>query len=140
MQKHEDYDMDADLTPYILSGEKGGRMVGQKGVVSLKLTSTDRNDELLSKLEQNIENFLFMITVTNNIHQSSMCLRHRQAVRQLRSIKEEVFNYKTHCLICAEKIDYDAYKRHSNRYSAVSSVEIVKKGSKNSLLQEKLLK
>ena len=111
MQKHEDYDMNADLMPCILCGENSGRIVGQKGVASLKRTSTDRNGELLSKLENSIDNFFvhdncykqytskFYVSKTQAGSSSSLS----PCKKKLRSIKEEVFNYKTHCLICAEK-------------------------------------
>ena len=111
MQKHEDYDMNADLMPCILCGENSGRIVGQKGVASLKRISTDRNGELLSKLENSIDNFFvhdncykqytskFYVSKTQAGSSSSVS----PCKKKLRSIKEEVFNYKTHCLICAEK-------------------------------------
>ena len=57
---------------------------------------------------------------------------------QLRSI-DSSYDYPTHCLICAETIDSEAYRRHPERYSRICNIDVVSCTAKKSIIQNTLL-
>jgi hypothetical protein len=55
-----------------------------------------------------------------------------------RRSKKRPYEYPSHCLICAEELDFENALRHPNPQTDINSVEVINK-DKKSLLQDKLL-
>lgn len=124
----------------------GGRFLGPKGRASLIQVSQKRNDgALYEELSVPGDHFVHdkcykSYTAARNIsrEQKTGDAGRDSPATSLRS-EETQFDYQTHCLICAQKLDFEGARRHPERSSTISNVEMVSKG-KTSILQENLMK
>ena len=124
-----------------------GRLLMKKGINTLHEVSQQRNDKLHEKISHLHERGPFVhnecyraYTSPEQITCSKKALSSHEECRPstptLRSEKSH-FDYPTHCLICAEYLDFAAARRHPSRHSGISSIEIVSK-DKKSVIQENL--
>ena len=49
------------------------------------------------------------------------------------------YNYPTHCLICTKELDHENVRRHSDRYSCISNIEVVSRDERESVMQKTIL-
>ena len=100
------------------SGE-GEVQLREKGVNSLIKASIQRNDLLHNTLTSNQNNFVHekcrkTYTSSFNIQKAQQLDNENIDPCVLRS-GDDVFEYKTHCLICTSKIDLGEIHKHPNR-------------------------
>ena len=123
--------------------DQDGRLLLEKARSTLLKSSEERKDGLVTEND-----------IKQPLHVHNKCIksytRKKSIERYLTTSKSgseenvtrtprQPYNYKTHCLICEEELDFDSAKKHPERQSAISEVEIVDQ-KKNSLLQRNLLK
>ena len=128
-----------------LSCSGGGRIVGSKGLQKLMEVSSAREDGLHDKWHPGSQLPIHdkcykSYTASKNIEKAKKLNLQERMDSPVPLLRSDVkpYDYQTHCLICAEELDFTRIKRHPERYSTISSVEFVSK-EKKSLLQESLL-
>ena len=137
----------------IICGDSGkdngeGRTLGKKGQSTLVEVSRKRQDGLHENVHSIGEVYVHdkcykSYTAEKNI---SAALREKTTstgrespLPNLRS-HQKPYDYPTHCLICAEELNFEASRRNPGRYSHISNVEIVSSRDKKCVIQESLLK
>ena len=121
---------------------KGSRQLQEQGKNTILKSFIERNDGLVTK--ENIRETLYLhntcyksYTRKENITKSLACKSDTE--QSCSRAPRRPFGYRTHCLICVEELHFDSSKRHPDRPSAFSEVEVVNK-DKKSLVQKNLLK
>ena len=122
--------------------------LGKKGLSSLTEVSIKKNDGLCNRIDsiENIyvhekcyKNYTHPTSIQKAKYNNDSSSKDKQ--RKLSTRIEKVFDYKTHCLICAGQVDFpDMYKNpKAKRQSSVSSVVTVGSKRKEVVIQNTLL-
>ena len=118
-----------------------GRLLRKKEFSTLLVSSKKRGDKLHEKMTNPDEHFVHEkcyreYTSAYNISkvlESEMKFPDKHILRSEKS----PFEYNNNCLICAEKLDFGAPKRHTGRHSVISSIETM--GKDICIMQQTLL-
>ena len=112
--------------------DQDGRLLLEKARSTLLKSSEERKDGLVTEND-----------IKQPLHVHNKCIksytRKKSIERYLTTSKSgseenvtrtprQPYNYKTHCLICEEELDFDSAKKHSKRQSAIIKVKLSKKG------------
>ena len=120
--------------------------LGAKGYQTFIETSKKHGDELYLACSSSDKHYVHdscyrTYTSLKNIikSQKSQSTKSEQtsSTSSLRSNKRP-YDYPSHCLICAEELDFENALRHPSPQTQISSVEVINK-EKKSLIQESLL-
>ena len=120
------------------------RLLRKKGFSTLLVSSKKRGDKLHEKMTNPDEHVVHdncykAYTLAYNISKVLESDSFETKLPDKRTLRSEksTFEYNNNCLICAEKLDFGAQKRHPARHSVISSIETM--GKDMCIMQQTLL-
>lgn len=123
-----------------------GRLLGTKGRSTVIECSRKRHDELHDRLSSLADDCFYVhdACYKEYTHKRNISSAHSSTqgsssgAVHTRTSHAQHYDYPTHCLICAQQIDFEASRRNPGRVSQISSIEYVSNKDKRSIIQDTL--